>query len=262
MITFGNAQMLGDRQSQEDYFAIFSAGDCRCAVVADGMGGHVAGAVASELAVKSFREYLLAHEVTLKDYPPTLLMRALEQANQSIADWIEDNPAHAGMGTTLIATCITGDSLFHISVGDSPLYRLQGGILSRVNQNHAFSEALLEAVSEGAMTATEAARHPDRSAITSALCGEAVPEIDVPSDGITLQAGDSYLLASDGIHTLDDDSIAQILSNAPKAQQAADNLIQAVAEAREPHQDNTTAVVLHVIEERITQPLHRKPAGS
>jgi serine/threonine protein phosphatase PrpC len=258
VITFGNAQTQGARQSQEDYFAIFPANGSQCAVVADGMGGHVAGAVASELAVKSFREFLLRHAEEFTADIPALLERALEHANHAIADWVAENQAYEGMGTTLVAACIGDRQMFHISVGDSPFYRLRSGSLTRINQNHAFAETLQEAVLEGEISAAEAASHPDRSVITSALCGEAVREIDVPGEGETLQPGDSFLLASDGIHTLSDDEIGQIMSAAPNAQRAADRLIAAVEASGLPHQDNTTVVIMHVLEERVTQPLRSR----
>jgi PPM family protein phosphatase len=256
VITFGNAQIRGARQAQEDYFATFVMGHMHCAVLADGMGGHIAGAIASELAVKSFRGFLQSRSGAFLQDPPRYLLQALEHANQSIADWIEQQPGHAGMGTTLVALVLSEQERFHVSVGDSPLYRLRDGVLTRINENHAFAEALQEAVLAGSLSAEAAANHPDRSAITSALSGHDLDEVDAPDTGIATRAGDSYLLASDGIHSLSDEEIRQFLAASPNAQRAAENLVAGVSAKNLPQQDNTTVMVANVLGERITQPIH------
>ncbi len=256
MITFGNAQIRGARLAQEDYFATFLLGHLHCAILADGMGGHTAGAIASELAVKSFRECLQSQTEDFLADPPRYLLLALEHANQSIADWIDQQPEYAGMGTTLVALALSHQERFHISVGDSPLYCLRDGVLTRINQNHAFAETLQEAVLTGSLSAEAAANHPDRSAITSALSGHGLDEIDAPDAGIATRAGDSYLLASDGIHSLSDMEVRQILAASPNAQRAAENLVAGVAAKNLPQQDNTTVMVANVLGERITQPIH------
>jgi PPM family protein phosphatase len=258
VITFGNAQIRGARQGQEDYFATFKAGGMPCAIVADGMGGHVAGAVASELAVKSFREYLLNHADRVAGHPAGLLRLALEQANRVLADWVTQQPKYDGMGTTLVAIALHGHQLFHISVGDSPLYCLRAGKLLRINANHAFAEALQEAVAAGEISEETASTHPDRSAITSALSGEPLTEVDGPADGAAIRPGDSYLLASDGVHSLPDAEICRIMTAAPNAQRAADDLVAAIIALNAPQQDNATVIVVHVLGERITQPLRNR----
>lgn len=257
MITFGNAQILGARESQEDYFAIFRVGPVECAILADGMGGHVAGAVASELAVKSFREFLQENPEAVAAQTARTLLEALEHANQSLAERMLDEPLYAGMGTTLVALALCGGERFHISVGDSPLYLFRGHALDRINENHAFATTLQEAVLAGTMSEEQAAVHPDRSAITSALSGHELSEIDAPDSGVAVRPGDSYLLASDGVHSLADEEILKIMATSPNAQRAAENLAAAVIAKQTPLQDNTTLVVVNILGERITQPIKK-----
>lgn len=253
----GNAQILGERQSQEDYFATFKAGTATVAVVADGMGGHVAGAVASELTVKTFGTYLKQHVDDLLRDTPAVLGRAVEEANARIRAHIEAHPEDEGMGTTLVAVVLTGNRLFHVSVGDSLLYRLRQQKLERLNANHAYAELLDQAVASGELSAEAAANDPDRHGLLSALDGGEIEMIDLPHEPTLVLPGDQYLLATDGIHSLDEAVIATLIGAAPNALRAAEAVTEAVEAIRASRQDNTTVVTLFVPEERVTQPSPR-----
>jgi PPM family protein phosphatase len=253
----GNAQILGERQSQEDYFATFRVGAATIAVVADGMGGHVAGAIASELAVKTFRAYLEQHADELQRHTPAVLGQAVAAANARIRAHIEANPEDEGMGTTLVAVALIGNRLFHVSVGDSLLYQLRQHTLERINANHAYAELLKHAVASGELTAEEAANDPDRHGLLSAIQGREIEMVDLPEEPIRVQPGDQYILATDGIHSIDEAQIAALVGTAPNALRAAESLTEAVEAARTTRQDNTTVITLFVPEERVTQPIAR-----
>ncbi len=253
----GNAQIVGSRQSQEDYFATFKAGGATIAVVADGMGGHVAGAVASELAVKIFRSIVQQQADELMKNPPAVLHQAILEANERIHSHVEDNPEHQGMGTTLVAVALLGNRFFHVSIGDSPLYRLRQNRFERLNANHGYAEWLNDAVASGEITAEEAASDPDRHGLMSALDGDPIEMIDLPDEPILVQPGDQYLLASDGIHSVSDERVAAILGSAPNALRAAEAIAEAVEEVAASRQDNLTVVTLFIPEERVTQPVPR-----
>jgi len=215
-------------------------------VLADGMGGHVGGAVASKTAVDNFIAAWQAQNNTADI--PTRLQNALAAANDSLREKIAVTPSCAGMGCTLVGAAITDHKLHWVSVGDSPLWLMQSGELQRLNQDHSMAPMLQNLVAAGRMTAAEAAADPRRNALRSAVMGKELTLVDCPDAPLPLPSPPEparILLASDGLQTLSDNEIADIMRQcaAFDSGACADRLLQAVEAKQHPRQDNTTVMV-------------------
>ena len=234
---FAGRQSRGARQVQEDAYAFSEIPDGGIlVVVADGMGGHAAGELASELALKSF--IAAFHETTGKI--DNRLRKALQAANGAIAKELQRDPKSEGMGTTLVAACVTSAGIEWISVGDSPLYLWRDKNLQRLNADHSLRPVLREMSERGENV------NPDDSSkniLRAALTGDEIALIDQSPKAVPLRERDLILVATDGIHTLSDVAIASI-NFGPDASAVAESLIQAVLDAGNPKQDNTTVAVL------------------
>jgi protein phosphatase len=222
------------RQSNEDAFFERSP----LFAVADGMGGARAGEVASRMAVEEL--------ATMDDSGSRAEERLREiarGANRRIYEMAQGDSEHAGMGTTFTAVLVTGREVAVGHVGDSRLYRMRGGQLERLTNDHSLVEEL---VRQGKLTPQEAEVHPQRSIITRALG----PESDVQVDTFThtAQDGDVYLLCSDGLSGMvSDDGMRQILAEASSLDDAARGLIDS-ANANG-GKDNITAVLFRVADD-------------
>lgn len=214
------------------------------AILADGMGGHAGGAVASEAICKAF-EACYADE---KSGIPDRLRKGLEAGNLLVGHLVKEQPHLRGMGATLIGTAFDDVGVQWISVGDSPLYLYRRGELARLNEDHSMGPMLDRLVAAGRLSAEEARGDPRRHLLRSAVTGEEVDLIDTSARTLPLEAGDVVLLASDGVHTIEDDEIARIIAAYQKdgTEAVAAALIRAVEQVGEPHQDNTTVVVVGV----------------
>jgi protein phosphatase len=214
------------------------------AVLADGMGGHAGGALASETVCAAFLGGFEAASGTTVDR----LAESLAIANDALAAMVVDRPHLAGMGSTLVGAAFGDAGLEWVSVGDSPLYLWRRGETAVVNEDHSLAPLLDRLVVEGRLTAEEARDDPRRHHLRSAVTGEEIELVDSSQKALALEPGDCVILASDGIHTLSEAQIAEIvgksLADGPDA--IADRLLDAVVEARDPAQDNTTVVVVHV----------------
>jgi len=237
----------GGRPYQEDDCAIVGARDGQgrealLAVLADGMGGHAGGAVASNVATRSFVDaWRGGSEETAQR-----LQAALSAANEAIASRSDKEPGLHGMGCTLVGLLASAGRLDWISVGDSPLWIYSNGTLRRLNEDHSMTPLLQARVERGEMTASAAAVHPSRNALRSAVVGEDIPLVDLAYMPLQAKAGDIVLLASDGLCSLEDDEIRDILHRHRDrdAERLAQELIAAVDGLGRPDQDNTTVVVL------------------
>ncbi|MGQ0466111.1 MAG: PP2C family protein-serine/threonine phosphatase [Sporichthyaceae bacterium] len=206
--------------------------------VADGMGGHAAGEVASSVALST----LAALE---EDVPATELLGALAaavaQANEAISDLVEKHPQLDGMGTTLTALLWSGRRIGVVHIGDSRAYLLRGGVLDQITHDHTFVQQLQD---EGRITAEEAAVHPQRSLLLRCLDGRNAPEPDLSVR--EMQLGDRLLVCSDGLSGVVSDTELAIALTNPDLGVAADTLIQMALRAGGP--DNITCVVADVVE--------------
>ncbi|MDX8346855.1 protein phosphatase 2C domain-containing protein [Cognatiyoonia sp. IB215446] len=222
------------------------------AVLADGMGGHRGGEVAGNVAMgAAFAEISvqLAHfrngQVTL----PAALVASVDRANDAITNQIITRADLAGMGTTLVICAFAGPALYWASVGDSPLYHYRDGALTRLNEDHSMAPQIDAMVQSGMIDAIDAATHPQRNQLVSALCGKDIAKVDCPDAPLALKTGDIILLASDGLQTLTDDQIAQILRKRQRAEseEIASALLQSVLEVGKADQDNTSLIVVKVL---------------
>ena len=222
------AQHQGGRPYQEDSWALATLGDgSLLAIVADGMGGHAGGAVASRLAVDAF---VLAVE------QGGGLADGLQDANEAVRLGALGKPDLNGMGATVVAAHVRGDEVRWISVGDSPFYLVSAGKLERLNADHSMAPQIDALVERGMLTAEEAEHHPGRHTLREAVMGDPLTLIDKGSR--RLVAGDRLLLCSDGVQTL---SVEQI---AAQAARPASVLVEAVLAVAKDHQDNVTVVKL------------------
>ena len=208
-------------------------------VVADGMGGHNAGEVASEIAVTTMRS-ALRDSVTSTEQ----LRELVQQANTSIYTASLDDSTQRGMGTTLTAlVMIPGvtDRVLVANVGDSRTYVLRDGVLSRITTDHSYVQEL---VNEGVITADDARKHPQKNIVTRALGIDRYVAVDVFSHD--MRTGDRFLLCSDGlVDEVTDADITNILSSNASATDAANALVTAANDAG--GRDNTTVVVVDVL---------------
>lgn len=241
----------GRRDTQEDAVAArsFDAADACYVVVADGMGGHAAGEVASELVISAWRgaldtelESTAPSEAALVDALPLAAM----QANASIANYCEEQGEGFNMGSTLLGVLVMGQRVFWISIGDSPLFLFRDGTLRQINEDHSMAPMIDAQLAAGTLTEAEAIAHPDRNQLTSVIMGAAIPNVDCPEDPMTLTASDILILGSDGLQYLSNTEIEAILRNNVNAlaQDIADSLLQALQAKDDPDQDNASIGVV------------------
>lgn len=244
---------IGRRDVQEDAVAgHFPAGSgLGYVVLADGMGGHAAGDVASRIVVQEFCEELARFEsdpLGLERNVGAILRGAMTRANGQVGRHATGAPGLYGMGSTLVAPLILHNRLYWISVGDSPLYLLRGMRMSRLNQEHSKARHLDRMVSKGLISQSQADSDPDRYCLTSGLLGGNVPEIDCRDRPIELQDGDILIVASDGLLSLDEARIAALVYGCRDQSSAEINsrLLQVIHEADDPDQDNVTLCVVKI----------------
>lgn len=237
-LDFAGRQSVGMRANQQDAYGVvppedLDGGRSLLAIVADGMGGHAAGEIASETALQALVDGFFNDAVSDDG---SRLWSGLELANERIREVVAKRPTLRGMGTTVIAALFRDDTIRWISVGDSPLYLLRDGVLRRLNKLHVdFPEGVEEPV--------VAAHHV---ALASAIIGERLFEVD-DANPIPLVGGDLLILASDGLNTLSEDELLSCLKSESSATAAAraDALLRAVESHQLPRQDNTTVIVVH-----------------
>ncbi len=233
------------RDANEDAFLV---GDSSFAV-ADGMGGHLAGEVASATALGPVKD--LDGRVFSDSVDATAALRdAVVMANRAVVDKSAAAPSYRGMGTTLTAVMVEGRRAHIAHVGDSRAYLLRDGVFSQLTTDHTLVQRLID---EGRLSEEEAANHPQRSVITRAIGVEA--EIDVDAMTLELQPDDRLLLCSDGLTgPVSDEAIARLLGGRD-LDRIPDDLIDAANDAGGP--DNITTVVL-AFDELPTAPSPRR----
>src|SRR5438876_9203065 len=207
-------------------------------IVADGMGGHAAGEVASEIAVDTVSN--MYYQEDSNDVAVSLL-RAIKRANASIHQRAAENLLRTGMGTTCVAAVLRGNMAYIANVGDSRAYLLRGNQVKQISQDHSW---VAEQVRAGLLTEDQARTHAQRNVITRCLGTQADVEIDVfPEE---LKEGDSLVLCSDGLSGLvSDDEIRRIVDQSGP-QDSVYHLVQRANENGGP--DNITAIVVSVKE--------------
>ena len=249
---FAARQYRGKRENQEDYYAFADAADHDepplaklLLAVGDGLGAHAGGSVASYATVGAF---IKAYHDNPMDVVPRL-RTALDDANEVLGNLAASLPAVGQpMGTTIVAALVTKETLHWISVGDSPLFVFREGKLIRINADHSLTQILEERVRNGEMTAEDAAHHPDRHTLHSAILGMPLQTVDAPEEPFALLKGDIIIAASDGVFTLSNRQLEELLSfgQHTTADKIADAILFAVKRMNLDRQDNTTVGVIKV----------------
>ena len=241
----------GERPYQEDaIIADFARGsDIGLAVLADGMGGHAAGDVASKIVVTEvFSELIFQRNdaQVLEGNIAKILQNAAMAANACLREHVQAYPETRGMGATLVAPVIIGQNLYWISIGDSPLFLFRDGVLTQLNEDHSMAPQIDFMVKSGLMPKEEGDRHPDRNTLTSVLFGDAVPKVDCPDDPVELQDGDILIVASDGLQFLSNTQITSVLLQNQNSQSAeiADLLLTKLDELQDPDLDNVSFSII------------------
>ena len=208
--------------------------------VADGMGGHRGGGVASEVALQMLSR-MEGGSVTGSDAADGLA-DMVTQANDAVLERASEEPRLAGMGTTLTAVIVQPGRIHLAHVGDSRAYLLRDGDLRQLTEDHSLVQRM---VNEGKLSPEEAEVHPHRSVLTRALGVE--PELDVDRDSLEVRPGDRILLCSDGLTTMvPEEDIQRIVAENEDPQRVAEALVAAANEAG--GLDNITALVLFVLD--------------
>ncbi|HRF61111.1 MAG TPA: protein phosphatase 2C domain-containing protein [Fimbriimonadaceae bacterium] len=231
------------RENNEDKFEFFLPEEERALatrglvfLVCDGMGGHAAGQIASELTCKTFIDVYLHHP---SEDPEVAARAAATAANRFVIDVSRAVPGRSGMGTTLSALLLIQDRALVVQVGDSRIYRLRTGACTLLTTDHTWVE---EAIASGVIQASEASTHPYRHVLTRAIGTEATVTPDV--FWADVQVGDTYLLCSDGVmNHVSDGEIEDVLARHAPPMAAWKLVAQALADGGS---DNTTVVVVRV----------------
>lgn len=214
-------------------------------LVADGMGGHAAGEVASALSVEAVEAFVVEllrrfSNLQASDEHGVIsdLRQAVCQADARIVEEVALHPELAGMGTTLTMAFASGSRLFVIHAGDSRCYLLRGGAINQLTEDHTM---VAEMVGRGEISPEQARHHPHRHVVTNVLGGgHAGVRVDVQR--VSLEPGDVLLLCSDGLtDMLDDARISAVLAAEPEPEAACASLVAQANEAG--GHDNITAVV-------------------
>ena len=209
----------------------------RLIAIADGMGGAAAGDLASATTMNIIRTLDRDHT----DDPRSALLQAVRDANRRLGEISSADPSVDGMGTTLEAMLWDGERFVTAHIGDSRSYRLRDGELTQLSRDHTFVQSLVD---EGKITAAEARVHPHRSLLLRVLLGRADNEPDIGE--VDAQAGDRYLLCSDGLTDMvDDATIAEALA-LDSLEQAADRLVELALAGG--GLDNVTVVIGELVE--------------
>lgn len=194
------------RQTNEDSYGYLSP---NLFIVADGMGGHLAGEIASKLAVAVVMDYINMHDKEYDENYEEMLSTAIVKANKEIFEKAQGTKQYAGMGTTLTVVYCKDERFFLGHVGDSRVYLLRDSQLQRLTTDHSLVEGL---VKNGSITEEEARIHPQRNILTRAVGVD--KSVDVDTSSSTFMTKDKILLCTDGLtNMLTDDLILKLLLN-------------------------------------------------
>ena len=247
---YGLTHVGRQRQHNEDAFLVEN--DARLFLVADGMGGHAAGEIASRIAVDSISEFILHTREDDGTWPHAYdehfrrstnrLMAALRMANTRVLEAMRKDARLRGMGTTVVAALADEETLSVAHVGDSRAYLIRDGQLSRITNDHSW---VFEQVQAGMLTEAEAEKHPLRNVITRALGGAL--QVTPDASEIDAKPGDVVLLCSDGLTGMVPESeiLRIVTANGGDLEKACRQLIDAANERG--GLDNVTAVLVKAL---------------
>ena len=230
------------------------------AVVADGMGGHAGGDVASAATVL---DMIHLDRADYNDDAGTILADEIQTANSLLSELVHINPKLAGMGTTVTALLLAGGRLHFAHIGDSRAYRLRAGTFEQVSVDHTFVQRLID---EGRLRPEEAETHPHKNVLMRVLGDvDASPELDL--DTLDVLPGDRWLLCSDGLNYVAGHAVERTVRETKDLHECAGILVDLTLEAGSP--DNVTVVVVDIVEETpddvhtaAVEVIQQQPAGS
>ena len=226
---------VGGKSTNEDKVLARSLNDLYLLAVADGLGGHAAGEVASNMAQIEVEESLKINLIT-GDVHNTV-QEAIAKANKEIYLLSRENPEYTGMGTTLVMALVQQGKVLIANVGDSRAYHLSRSQIRQITRDHSVVQALIE---QGLITAEEALYHPQRSSLTRALGVEQEVKVDIYN--IELFPGDILLLCSDGLtDSVRDEEIKGVIGSSSNLDEACANLI---SQAKEKGAEDNISVIL------------------
>lgn len=248
--SYGLTHVGRQRQHNEDAFLV--ADEAKLYLVADGMGGHAAGEIASRIAVDSISEFILHTREDDGTWPHAYdeqfkrstnrLMAAVRLANTRVLEAMRKDSRLRGMGTTVVACLADDDTVSVAHVGDSRAYLVRDGRLSRLTNDHSW---VFEQVQAGMLTEEEAEKHPLRNVITRALGGA----LSVSPDASEVEAkpGDVYLLCSDGLTGMvpEEEILRVVHENRDDLERACQQLIDRANERG--GLDNVTAILVKTV---------------
>jgi PPM family protein phosphatase len=256
----------GARDYQEDAItADFPVGaEAGFVVLADGMGGHAAGDVASKIVLTEVYSELKFHFADVEAFEARaaeILRNVADLANETLRQHTRTHPETEGMGATLVVPALVENRLYWISVGDSPLYLYRGGKLSQLNEDHSMAPQIDFMVKSGLMDAEAGANHPDRNCLISVLMGTRIPKIDCPARPYELKAGDIVICSSDGLQFLTDAQIERVVGKYSKKRstEIAERLLEELTKLDDPDQDNISFTIIKV-NDASTRPKEDRPS--
>jgi protein phosphatase len=238
------------RQHNEDTFLV--ADEAKLFLVADGMGGHAAGEIASRIAVDSISEFIQHTKEDDGTWPHAYdesfkrstnrLMAAVRMANTRVLEAMRKDARLRGMGTTVVACMADEDTMSVAHVGDSRVYLIRDNQLSRLTNDHSW---VFEQVQAGMLTEAEAEKHPLRNVITRALGGAL--QVNPDASEVVSKPGDVYLLCSDGLTGMvpEDEILRLVTENEDDLEQACQQLIDKANERG--GMDNVTAILVKTV---------------
>lgn len=244
---FGLTDLGRGRPSNEDAYGLFE--DLHLYIVADGMGGHAAGEVASRMAVDAMRDYMASAEnqkevATFPDIPKNLpplaqrLVAAGKSANHKIHRLGQSERRYNGMGTTMVGFVVNGNMIYVTHAGDSRAYLIRNGTIKQITNDHSL---INDYIRQGLLTQEDAAIHPLKHVITRALGTS--PEIDFDVNVISLMDGDFLLLCSDGLSNplSDQEILKQVMDSRTHLKDGCLHLIQTALDKEA--DDNITVIL-------------------
>jgi PPM family protein phosphatase len=227
------------RQTNEDCGQVIVSGKGVLVIVADGMGGHKGGEVASAMTVRMVKEGFAASEAD----PGTALVKAVQEANREIYGVARRHAQLAGMGTTCTAVVVVDGMAYSAHVGDSRAYLVRGEQIYRMTEDHSATMAM---VKQGVLTLKEAREHEDRNVILRAVGTHEEVEVETWERPLALHPGDRMLLCSDGLHDVVEDAEMRAIAGANEPAEACARLVKLALDRD--CTDNVTVAVLRVSE--------------
>jgi protein phosphatase len=247
---YGLTHVGRQRQHNEDSYLV--ADEAKLFLVADGMGGHAAGEIASRIAVDSISEFILHTKEDDGTWPHAYdehfkrstnrLMAAVRLANTRVLEAMRKDARLRGMGTTVVACLADGETMSVAHVGDSRAYMIRNNQLQRITNDHSW---VFEQVQAGMLTEAEAEKHPLRNVITRALGGAL--QVSPDASEIEVKEGDVFLLCSDGLTGMvpEDEILKVVTQSNGDLEKACQKLIEEANERG--GLDNVTAILVKAV---------------